>query len=77
MFSLRRLIAFLCVVAVILAAIAPAAPGLLWAILVPLLLFVGAVVIAPISRESENSDASAFPFLSVVTSRAPPNAWSL
>jgi hypothetical protein len=77
MFSLRRLIAFLCVVAVILAAIAPAAPGLLWAILVPLLLFVGAVVIAPISRESENSDAPAFPFLSVVTSRAPPNAWSL
>jgi|CZKR01.1.fsa_nt_gi hypothetical protein len=74
MFSVRRLIAFLCVVAVILAAITPAAPGLLWAILVPLLLFVAAVVIAPISRESENSDAPAFPFLSVVTSRAPPTA---
>lgn len=74
MFSVRRLIAFLCAVAVILAAITPAAPGLLWAILVPLLLFVAAVVIAPISRESENSDAPAFPFLSVVTSRAPPTA---
>jgi len=74
MFSVRRLIAFLCVVAVILAAITPGAPGLLWAILVPLLLFVAAVVIAPIRRESENSDAPAFPFLSVVTSRAPPTA---
>jgi hypothetical protein len=72
-FSVRRLIAFLCVVAVILAAMTPAAPGLLWAILVPLLLF-AAVVIAPISRETENSDAPAFPFLSVVTSRAPPAA---
>ncbi len=29
MFSVRRLIAFLCVVAVMLAAITPAAPGLL------------------------------------------------
>jgi hypothetical protein len=74
MFSVRRLIAFLCVVAVILAATTPAAPGLLWAILVPLLLFVAAVVIAPIRRESEDSDAPAFPFLSVVTSRAPPTA---
>lgn len=74
MFSVRRLIAFLCVGAVILAAISPAAPGLLWAVLVPLLLFVAVVAIAPISRESENCDAPAFPFLSAVTSRAPPTA---
>jgi uncharacterized protein (DUF58 family) len=74
MFSVRRLIAFLCVVAVILAAITPAAPGLLWAILVPLLFFVAAAAIAPISRESKNSDAPPFPLISVVTSRAPPTA---
>ncbi len=74
MFSARRLIAFLCLAAVLLAAIAPTASGLFLAILVPLLLFVAAVVIVPIGREPEGGDGPAFLFLSVVTSRAPPNA---
>lgn len=74
MFSARRLIAFLCLVAVLLAAITPATSGLFLAILVPLLLFVAAVVIVPIGREPESGDAPAFLFLSIVTSRAPPNS---
>ena len=49
MFSVRRLVAFFCVVAVLLAAMAPVAPGLHWAILVPLLLVVAAVVVAPVN----------------------------
>jgi hypothetical protein len=74
MFSARRLVAFFCVVAVLLAAIAPVSPGLCWAILVPLLLFVAAVVLAPVSRESENSNVLPIPFLLVLASRAPPSA---
>lgn len=74
MFSARRLIAFLCLVAVLLAAITSATSGLFLAILVPLLLFVAAVVIVPIGREPESGHAPAFLVLSVVTSRAPPNA---
>ena len=74
MFSLRKMIAFLCVVAVMMAAIALTAPGLFWAILTPLLFFVSDVVIAPIGLENQNSDGPASPFLSLVTSRAPPNA---
>ena len=74
MSSGRRLVAFLCVVAVILAAIAPASPGLCWAIFVPLLFSVAVVFVAPVDRELENSSVPAFPFLSVLTSRAPPIA---
>ena len=74
MFSMRRLVACLCVVAVLLAAMAPVAPGLCWAILVPLLLFVAAVVLAPVRREFESCSAPESPFLSVLSSRAPPSA---
>jgi len=74
MFSTRRLIVFFCLVAVLLAAIAPSSPGVFWAVLVPLLLFVASVVITPISRKSEKNNAPAFPFFSVPTSRAPPNS---
>ena len=74
MFSARRVIAFLCVVALLLVAMTPAAPGLFLAILVPLFLFVAAVVLAPVDHESEDSHAPAFPFLLVLTSRAPPSA---
>jgi len=74
MFSARRLVAFLCIVAVILAAATPITTGLLWAILVSLVFFDAAVVVAQSSRECENSDASTFSFLSAVTPRAPPYA---
>jgi hypothetical protein len=74
MLSARRLVGFLCVVAIILAAVAPSTTGLLLAILVPLVLFDAVAVIVQKSREGEDSQATAFPFLSVVTSRAPPNA---
>jgi hypothetical protein len=74
MFSARRLVGLLCVVAIILAAVAPSTAGLLWASLIPLLLFDAVVVIVQKSRENDDSDAPSFPFLSVVSSRAPPNA---
>jgi hypothetical protein len=73
MFSPRRLIAFLCVVAVLLAAVSPVAPGLAWAILVPLLLFV-VVVVAPAVRDLDDLDPATSPFLSALPSRAPPLA---
>jgi hypothetical protein len=74
MFSARRLIAFLCVVAVLLAVTAPAGHGLGWAVLLPLLFFFAIVVIAAVNHEFEDRNVPAFPFLSAVASRAPPSA---
>lgn len=74
MFSLHRLVAFLCLVAVLLAALTSVSPGLFWAILLPLLPFVAAIIIAPIGRERECGNVAAYPFLSVVASRAPPHS---
>jgi len=73
MFSLHRLIAFACLVAVLLTALTLVPSGLFWAILLPLLLFVAAIIIAPIGRECECGNVATYPFLSVVASRAPPN----
>ena len=70
--STRRLVAFFCLVGVLLAALVPASPGLLWAILVPLLLFVVGVVIVSTIRQWEESGPPRFAYLSVIASRAPP-----
>ncbi len=72
MFSMNRLVAFVFLLAVLLAALTPVPVVLFFALLLPLLLFVTAVVIAPFCRESECGKVPAYPFLSVVASRAPP-----
>ena len=41
MISVRKLLMFFCVAAVVLAALTPLSAGLLWAILVPILFLVG------------------------------------
>lgn len=69
----RRLIVYICLMAVFLAAISPGSSGLVCAILVPLLLFI-ATVIVPRVGESESSVAPACPIFSAVPSRAPPRA---
>lgn len=71
MSSFRKLIAFICLSAIVLAAIAPSGPGLFWAIVVPLLLF-GLLEAVPVSREPENADCPAVFFLSLLATRAPP-----
>jgi hypothetical protein len=73
MFSVHRLVAFVCLLAVLLTALTSFPSGLFWAILLPLLLFVAAIIIAPFGREPECGNVPAYPFLSVVASRAPPN----
>jgi hypothetical protein len=74
MISLRRLIVFLCVVAVLLAAMSPAASGLHCAILVPLLLCVAVIVLTAMDRGSDEVCLPVFPVLSSLSSRAPPSA---
>lgn len=71
MFSSRKLIAFLCLSAILVAAIAPPAAGLLWAIVVPLLLF-GLLRIVAASRLEDRADLPAAFFVPLLASRAPP-----
>jgi hypothetical protein len=71
---LRRLIAFLCIVAVLLAAMSPVASGLVPAILVPLLLCIAVVVLATVARKSDEVYFPALPILASLASRAPPSA---
>jgi hypothetical protein len=52
----------------------PFAPGLHWAILVPVLFCFAVVTIASKSLEFDDVDAPAFSALSVLVPRAPPNA---
>jgi hypothetical protein len=72
MFSIHRLVAVGCLLAVLLAELTPVPAGLFFAILLPLVLFVPAIIIAPLCRESECDNVPAYSFLSVVASRAPP-----
>jgi len=73
MFSLRRIVAFVCLAAVVLAAIAPSAPGLLWALVVPLLLF-ALLEAVPAECEVESVVIPTSRFVSLLSSRAPPVA---
>jgi len=70
---MRKLIVFLCLTVTILAAIAPLAPGLLWALTVPLILFALTVLFIAVNQPQEVN----FPapvFFTLLSSRAPPLA---
>ena len=73
MYSLRKLIAWVCLAAVILAAIMPLAPGLFWAFVVSLLLF-SLLAAVPTEREPESIFVLQGAFVSLLPSRAPPLA---
>jgi len=70
--QLRRLVVFVCLGALLLAAVAPTSSGFLIAILVPLALL--AIVDPHVGRRSvvETPTAPGLVFLSLVTGRAPP-----
>ncbi len=73
MYSFRKLVVWLSLAAVILAAILPVAPGLLWAFLIPLLLFsLRATVLT--EQEPESIFVPKAAFVSLLPSRAPPLA---
>ncbi len=70
---LRRLVALICVAAILLAAAAPVGTGLLFALAVPIL-----ILTAPLSsgalRPAEDSPAPVIPVLAgPLSSRAPPS----
>jgi hypothetical protein len=67
----RRLIAFICLVALVLAALTPAASIPHYAILVPLDPLFGLVVIGPAIAVAQ-SDPYRFPLLEITGSRPPP-----
>ena len=73
MCSFRKLIVWFFLAAVILAAILPVAPGLLWAFLIPLLLFSLRVTV-PTEQEPESIFVPQAAFVSLLRSRAPPLA---
>ena len=70
--SLRKLLAFVCLLGVLSAALSPAAFGILPAILVPLLLCVAILSLAFASSQSETFEAPPSIYLAVVALRAPP-----
>ncbi len=73
MYSFRKPIVWFFLTALILAAILPVAPGLLWAFLIPLILFsLGATVLT--EREPESIFVPQAAFVSLLPSRAPPLA---
>jgi hypothetical protein len=72
MISMRKALAFFCLVAVLLAAVNPASASLFSAALVPLLFVVGAVAIVWAERQSEKSYSPTLSCLPVIGSRAPP-----
>jgi hypothetical protein len=72
MISARKLIAFFCLVAVLLASMTPASAGQFWAVLVPLFFVVGIVAIIWAERQSEENLTPTFSWLPVIASRAPP-----
>ena len=72
MITARKLIAVLCLVAVLWAAITPASSSLLWAVVIPILLFFSALVVVTLDRRPEQREIPTFSFLTVISSRAPP-----
>jgi hypothetical protein len=70
--TLRKLLAFFCVIAVLWTALAPASSGLSCAILVPLLILVGVLAVVLTEHRLQEHRTPLSSFLSVTGSRAPP-----
>jgi hypothetical protein len=77
MISLRKFLTFVCLAAVMLAALTPVSAVLFWAILVPLLLFVGIATVIWAEPQPKDSGVQTLAFFSAIPSRAPPRAASL
>jgi len=75
--SIRKFVAFLCVVALLSAAMAPSAAGPLWAVLIPILLFVSLVAAVFYDCLPDERKTPVSPLLAVSGSRAPPCLASL
>ena len=72
--TVRRLLVSICLFAVLLAALNPAAPGLFWALLAPVWLFFGLTQSAALLPLPEAPHLPRSPFRSLDLSRAPPRA---
>jgi hypothetical protein len=77
MISVRKLLMFFCVAAVVLAALTPLSAGLLWAFLVPILFLVGTLPFVWSERLPQESGAPTRSCIPVIGSRAPPITASL
>lgn len=73
MYSFRKLVVWLILAVVVLAAVLPVAPGLFWTFLVPLLLFSFRAAVAA-EHEPECIFAPQDAFVPLLPSRAPPVA---
>jgi hypothetical protein len=74
MISARKLLAFFCLVAVVVAALTPVSAALFWAVVVPLLFVVGSAAIVWAKRQPQESAIPTLSCLPVIASRAPPIA---
>jgi len=69
-FHPRRLIALLCLAALLFALVTPGAPAL--ALFVPFLLFIELLVVVSRHLRNDDRDPGVFPWISLAPSRAPP-----
>jgi hypothetical protein len=70
----RKLLAFFCLAAVLVAALSPVSAGLYWAILLPFLFVAGTAVVVWNERWLEENQLPTLLCLAVIASRAPPIA---
>ena len=70
--QLRRLFALLSIAVLLLAVVAPASSGLLFAVLVPLAPIAIACTSAAMRRDEETPEVPKLVFLSLLAGRAPP-----
>jgi hypothetical protein len=73
MLNLRRTIAIVGLIAILLAAMAPSSSVLLWAMVVPLLFFIATLNPLGFRTDFEGAPLPASPLLSHSSSRAPPS----
>ena len=72
--QLRRILACLCIAALLFAVFAPAGTGLLWAVLVPLALLVLAEVYTRVYGNGNDPKGQPFGLFCLVPTRGPPVA---
>jgi Zn-dependent protease with chaperone function len=72
MLSLRRLTVFLCLVAVLLAALSPSASGNAVCLVTVFFYFIATVVTLAFCRRNETEFLPSSPLIAVLASRAPP-----